>query len=628
MLAPGLGLKELADVRYPNLAALAASGAVGLMNVTNADWREDLASACLTLGSGERRAWRPEAPGEPPLLLGERFQAAGRRVCALTVGSRWGGGELLLAVGDATRRAAHTPRPAFLSDLERPFGVAADLPVLLRAARRSLDRCDLLAVDPGDLERARRYAPFCLPERAAAHAHAARRDLDRLIGALWPQARSMGGQLFLVSPVAGTDGPWGLGLLVAAGPPWPRGLLTSPSTRLPGLVTNLDLLPTLLAQAGLDGADLAGRPFRSTGAGGLGELERLARWSARAETARGPAWDLLRAGLIALLLLSALTRVRSRLRRTLLPAALWLFLVVLLAGDLVAPPGAARAAAHAVLVGLAVAAGWALSRWELPLLGALVLLLLGDLSSGGHLLRWSPLGHSVALGARYYGIGNELAGLLLGVTLLLPFAACSAARHAPRARRRAAWAGVALYGLVIAAVGSPVLGANFGGALAAALVFALAVPVLLGLRARVRHVALALGVLLLAGMLFALWDARRPPEAQSHVGRLIAAARHDRGAPLARALAGKAQTAARVTFSLWGLLLLGELVVGLWLLRRATLPDPSDPSPLPERGLRLLLPAAAGMLLFNDSGVIGAALALALLPAGAAALPAPEEPPG
>lgn len=193
----------------------------------------------------------------------------------------------------------------------------------------------------------------------------------------------------------------------------------------------------------------------------------------------------------------------------------------------------------------------------------------------------------------------------------MPFAAAAAL---PDHRGAVAWGGALLYGVTLTLVGSPAAGADFGGALAAAVAFALALPALAGRRLRARHALAALAACLAVAALFAAWDATRPPADRSHLGRLVTAVRAGGLEPLAAIVAGKAITAARVTFGLWGALALAEAAIGMALLRSA-------PSANPLRaGFALLVPTAVALLLFNDSGVIAAALALAPLPIAAAVL--------
>jgi hypothetical protein len=635
LLAPGLSLTDLDDPGFPNLGRLAQRSCIGLMNVTMAAWRTDLASACLTLGAGIRTA----APsGFAPALDGIRLNA--NALDRLRAGAKprraWGslgasldgsgtrtglvvassqttrpiGAELLLAVMNRSGAVAEAADATALVRRahDRPYGVAADLTGVAAAARRLLARCDLVAVDAGDLERARQYAPLCLPARAAAHRLGAMQDLDRLLGEVVPEALRRDGTLFLLSPVAADAHPFGVALV--AGPHWPAGLLTSPATRTPGLVTNTDLLPTLA-----DGSGPRGRGYRSV-PGELDDLQRLATATLRVEAIRPLAWGILRGALLLVALLAAIPRSRPIARR-LLPVPYVVPGLLLLAGDLIVPPPGPAALVHAV-TGILILLALLLPRRDesvslrLALLtGAITALILGDLATDARLLRGSPLGYSLSLGARYYGIGNEAAGLLLGSALLLPFALAGSSRRASRA---AAAAGLVLYGVVAFALGSPSLGADFGTALAAVAAAALALPRLFRRRISAWHVAYALIASLLGAVLLALWDAGRAPELQTHLGRLVAEMQTRGITPLVTALVGKASTGLRVATGLWGVLVVLQTGIGLALLRHAprttTLSD----------GVSLLVPTAVALILFNDSGVIAAALALAPLPLLAATL--------
>lgn len=149
----------------------------------------------------------------------------------------------------------------------------------------------------------------------------------------------------------------------------------------------------------------------------------------------------------------------------------------------------------------------------------------------GALAWYAPLGYDPSSGYRVYGMGNEMAAVMVGG--LLAGWALLAGRPAdggypPRVLRAALGAPGAAC-LAIAAW--PGLGANLGvlGWGGAALVVAL-----LGSgegdrpRAAVRWIAVATGVLVLAALLFAWWDSRG--DAPTHIGRMwLAVAGGDAG---------------------------------------------------------------------------------------------------
>jgi hypothetical protein len=140
-----------------------------------------------------------------------------------------------------------------------------------------------------------------------------------------------------------------------------------------------------------------------------------------------------------------------------------------------------------------------------------------DALTGGRLASTSLLGHSAVLGARYYGIGNELMGVLVG-----------SAAVAGAGLSGMTWPSAAAAAIAMIMLGHPRIGANFGGMVSAAVTSAVIatlaarrLPLSAGstrLR-RGRLVTLA-GVCLAAlggSAALILWDAHSPEA--SHIGR-------------------------------------------------------------------------------------------------------------
>src|SRR5205814_489389 len=110
--------------------------------------------------------------------------------------------------------------------------------------------------------------------------------------------------------------------------------------------------------------------------------------------------------------------------------------------------------------------------------------------------------------------------------------------------------------VALAGLAHPAWGANFGGALTAAV----GIGAMVGLDGGRRRLALALGAGLVAAVVVVAGvDALRAPAAQTHLGRLV----HEVGAggvaPLQRMALGKLATNLRLARSFWGLLLACEV---------------------------------------------------------------------
>jgi hypothetical protein len=364
----------------------------------------------------------------------------------------------------------------------------------------------------------------------------------------------------------------GLQPVLLLGDDVPRGLLASPSTRyLPGLIPATDLAATAL-----------GQPFGAGRQavvvfGDLNDLEAaVTRWEGKP-------------GLPGLALLLAAILVLARWRCW---PRLALFAMGLPLGLFIAPlflPGNA-----ALLLALAFGglAAWRLSGQAISV-GILTVLAL-DLLLGGPVITRTPLSYSMTEATRFYGIGNETAGIFIGAVLL-----CTK-------RLRLSLAAPILLSLTML-IGLPTLGANVGCAVAA--LVGLAVRCCTALPKKQRLLGVLIAALLIFSGLGALayWDASRAAAQQSHLGKAVSGGR-----------VGMVQTGMRklamnghlLLTSPWSVLLIAQMLA--LLLRRR------------QQDMDLtMISAAVAALIANDSGVMAAATLL--LPAASDSVPAASE---
>jgi hypothetical protein len=647
---PGLSFADVNAGAMPNLRRLADGSTVAAMNVVTRatfdpeDHRWDPeASAFLTLGVGGR-GWSPRLyyadgvdllPGAvaalreeneggtrsvEPGYLGSALHHAGLRTavlgCADDRSTRERGVILGAMDSSGTVGRGDVSERCLLSDPARPYGWISNLDYLLASLRRLEPDAELVLIDPGDLERAERYAPLCMPAVAAAHRRAALAQADRLVAGATEIARRRGTILAVLGPL-GARQPGGRRLtltpLVWFDPNDAPALFESGSTRRPGLVTMTDLAGALVHS--LTGSDEAARDLltRQPVGNGWARVLRL-----DAEIAAADRWRPggIRTVQVLLLVAAPLALLAAWLEwkapRRVLIAAL----------PLVAFAGALCAAAEGpdwiALAGIALAIGAALavrrrSGWGTGvgvLYGLLALVVLLELLPGGRALADSPLGYSLALGARYYGIGNEWMGAAVGAALA---ALLVGRENMPTPSLRwwpTAAAGTLL--VLVLALGAPEAGANFGGALTAATACAAVAYLYAPLRWRTRALAAAAGLacFLLAAAI--TWDALRPPERQTHLARLLDSL-HGGVSGLWPTIAAKLSVNWRVLQSLWGVLLLAELAGAgtlCWRLSRPGSPT-ADAAPALRAAVWAFTVASLAALAFNDSGALAAALLMA-----------------
>jgi len=282
--------------------------------------------------------------------------------------------------------------------------------------------------------------------------------------------------------------------------------LSSQSTNERGLIASFDLAPTILAHLGLTPLppDVRGKPIETDGSLDSASLRTL---MARLHVIGGRRLSALGCLLGAWALMMTLAAPWARARSWALRAGglgvLWAPIAVLIPAAL-----EPSAAAEYVTIALACMALGALTDalvpWPRALLApaiAAVLVLSADALAGTQLLMRSLLGPNPILGARFYGIGNELKS---GLAVLVLAAVAAALQPAVRGRRAAA--AMAGAGVVLAVVeGSARIGAGVGGVILVSFAFAVA-AIMLAPGALTRRHALVLlvgpvaGLVVLAGI--------------------------------------------------------------------------------------------------------------------------------
>jgi hypothetical protein len=282
---------------------------------------------------------------------------------------------------------------------------------------------------------------------------------------------------------------------------------------------------------------------------------------------------------------------------------------------------AAVAVADVVVVALALAGPWRRHRVGPPLVVLSVTLatLLIDVLTGSTLELDGLLGYDPIVAGRFTGYGNLSFGLLAVSALLVTAAVATVAgRWAGPRRSRAVTLGTVVgVGLVVVAViGAPSLGRDFGGVLAAMPGFLLLAMLLGHVRVTLLRFAAILAVAVLAVGTVAVLDWSGPADGRSHLGRFVE-----------QVLTGEAWTVVSRKAQANIDILLGSplawmlpvaLVAAVWLLRPggllrggAGLP-PADAAVLRAGLLAGALSLALGAAV-NDSGVALPAAAAALL---------------
>src|SRR5690606_52668 len=150
--------------------------------------------------------------------------------------------------------------------------------------------------------------------------------------------------------------------------------------------------------------------------------------------------------------------------------------------------------------------------------------LVADVALGSRLIKNSILGYDPIVAARFYGIGNEYMGVLIGTSLIGTTGLLDRTIRGGAVRRRLWFLLTAVaYTAIVVVLASPALGANVGGTVAAVVGLGTTLTLLANRRLSWRAlIALFVGiavVLALAG----LADLTRHRDQPSHLGRALLA---------------------------------------------------------------------------------------------------------
>lgn len=508
---------------------------------------------------------------------------------------------------------------------ESAAGIRTDFARLSQAAGGLLERGDFIALDLGDTGRLAALADWLGDDAYRDERRAALEAADAFVGRL---ARALAGQKARIMIVVPSGVQRAAGLRDALTPValWGKGvqpgLLVSPTTRTPGLIANMDIAPTVLEFLGVAiPPEMMGRPARTTPRdefNKIRDVERFAQTQAVIEQMRVPAMRGL-AGFMAVAVGLALALALLGERR---PAWLsWLARLMILvpmafvpAAMLAANPAPRAIFDYVVIAGIITAVFWVLAalsigtaqrwHWAAFLWGLAAALCVLDVALGGPWVRYSVFTYSVSQGARYYGLGNEAAGLALAGSI--GFAARLVELRPSGFTRVAAL--LALLA-VCAVILWPGLGANFGMGLAAAVGLAAATWLMWPPDSRKRVLVSVATLAVLAVLLAIVWDLARGGAAESHVGRAFHGGFANLVAVGARKMVRNWILLQHSPWT-WTLSVCGIALFILYLVR----PGRVNQILGETSGLAVVAAGcaagAAAALAFNDSGVIPAAFCL------------------
>jgi hypothetical protein len=681
---------NLADLRYanaPNIHKLMAEGAIGLVNANTGSTKTP-ENTFLSLGTGTRSCntllgtlalnadevydrilgsdiFKSRTGIELPLhsigvpnlsiikdsnknlnyqveigMLGHALKTAGYHTAVIgnsdfdTTLRRFGA--LVAMDHEGIIDYGNVSQQILLKTPSSPAGYVTYYDKMFREAANIWDKANLIILELGDISRLEQYKNVTMEDMFQEHKQKAITEADAFLGRLLDSFDMQNTLLILTSPTPPSSAlasgdiftpciMWGENIT--------KGMLTSETTRRPGIITNIDIPAAILSYFQLEtppsvlGRNTHVLPMLTTP---IKTLEHISLVAVGTYRDRPPMIQIYIGMQIVVLLAATIIILTGKwknhfLREHLLFYALLslglvplaLLLLPLIPVYNLMP----KLLYTAIFVLLSTIAVVRFSRHELAPIIWLTLsttaALLIDIFTGSSLQKTSILGYCPIIGGRFYGIGNEYMGILIGAVIIGSTAVLDQLKINPEKQSAkktlALTLTILMYAITLFAVGSPSLGANVGGTIVAATAFTYISGKLLSYRKKQKSMFIygVVGalVLLIVGI-FVIIDLARAPEAQTHLAKNIQLIT-TRGLDVIREIIfRKLATNIKIfRYTIWTrvlLLSLGVLAILFYkpsnYLRTKLLKYPNL-----NVGLAGSLIASGTALVFNDSGVAPAA---------------------
>lgn len=363
-----------------------------------------------------------------------------------------------------------------IEDKSYPFLIKTDYLKLLNETLNS--KGDFIVVDTGDLDRIFRHNEYLSDMDYYRIRLDILLEIDLFIKNISESIDSSNSLLIITSPNSGDSRIDNnkLSPIILWGKNIRNNNLTSKTTNRQGVISNLDIGPTIMNFLGTDAVNMSGNPI-NTVKGDL-NLEEIIKESKRINIVSKIRYNMLYTyGIISMILLALpivlivgkikFTKKITEIIKFLLVSLFFIPSVFISVSVMKADILQSYILIFSSLILLAIVVAWFTrhsNRQILYISLFTTLLILLDLLSKGVISRYSVLSYDPIIGARYYGIGNEMVGLLLGSITILSI-------ELMKIRNKIILPFI-IFGAFSILVGHNSFGANFGGSMALIIAFA------------------------------------------------------------------------------------------------------------------------------------------------------------
>jgi len=500
-------------------------------------------------------------------------------------------------------------------------GISTDYRGILEEFQKLPRDVKLAAIDLGDLGRLQNAREYMGPEHWNNWRATTILRADQFLGNLMERVDKNRDLIMLICPTPGDNGEKKdrLSPVFMYGGGVPGGLLVSPTTRRPGIIMNVDIAPTVLHYLDIARPEyFTGRPVMAIP--GYFDIKKLSDMYRVLEVIYEGRPFLQKGYVLFQLLLLAVSLGFIFLKKNgkeylkpfflmVMSVPLAYLLAPLLPSGGITTLGLSVIALTLLLTFVSMSAHKKLGIDSFLLICLVTMIAISaDIITGSPLQKVSVLGYDPIVGARFYGLGNEYMGVLIGSTLVGTTALIQTSCN----KNRLLFIPVVgvVYLFIIYLVAAPQFGTNVGGTLAAVSAFLVTYLLISGISINwVRVVAIVFAVVLVA-MALILYDSGRPPQFQSHIGRTAELVTRGGLEVVSEIISRKSEMNIKlIKYTVWSRIFLASLaMLALLFYRpRGVMEGLKARNPYLFRGLVGVITGSLVAFIFNDSGVVAAA---------------------
>lgn len=511
-----------------------------------------------------------------------------------------------------------------MEDKDFPGGYRSNYTKILDLALSTNKEPGLTVIELGDLDRLERMGEY-LESRILQLQR--QETISRIADFITDMQKSMrtGDILIVVSPTPKGNFLPGFNYLtpvIAFSEGIDSGILTSPTTRRPGIIKNTDLAPTILNHYGIIvpqlmfGRALQVIPTDNT----IAKLMSLNKEVELTYQTRSPIlrnYVLIQLILVGLSLIAILVPKRNTLMLVLKPLLLGVMAVPVALLVLPLLPHTTATTQIAELIAITVGIIAAIHLWLndrrneldpfilISMLTSLCIVI--DLFLGAPLQKTSLLSYHPIVGARYYGLGNEYMGILIGSTIIGTTALLTRFSE----KRKYLLTPIGIYYLItLYVIAAPQLGTNVGGSISGAGSFLITFLLLAGVKFNLKTILKAAATVLFFLASILLYDLQRPLENQSHIGRTVELILKGGPGEILNIITRKISMNIKlIRYTIWSRIFLASLASLAILFFRPVgiMQKVSSQYSDMHKGFIGVVIASVIALVFNDSGIVAAA---------------------